>query len=261
MSPQNGKTPRNPKKSREGIEGGEGSSMASVCEIIPGFLYLSAVHAAQDIKILQSLQITHILNLTGPHPITKKPRYPNKFPTKFSYLHICLLDGLETDIKAYTGAGHDFIDKAAQQFQQGTPSGKEGKKPRVLVHCQAGISRSATCVITYLMRRRGMRLRAAYELVKKKKPNIGPNKSFFRQCIDLDRALFLREGDKDAKHRNESISLPQYLAHQMISEGGVLYEARNHPKISRAALEKDLSANGCDTGATLQKYLSIAFSS
>ncbi len=52
-------------------------------------------------------------------------------------------------------------------------AGREGK--RVLVHCRAGRSRSASIVISYLMKKKGMTLKEAYLLVKEQKPDIRPN--------------------------------------------------------------------------------------
>ena len=59
-----------------------------------------------------------------------------------------------------------------------------------LVHCFAGLSRSATAVIAYLMAKQGMRLDEAYMLTKKGRPNIYPNDGFFDQLIALDRKLY-----------------------------------------------------------------------
>lgn len=77
----------------------------------------------------------------------------------------------------------DFIDKAIA-------SGTEGKEGKVLVHCQVGISRSATLVIAYCMREAAKALEegrvvkeldgitgmtSAFTFVKEKSEWIGPN--------------------------------------------------------------------------------------
>lgn len=59
-----------------------------------------------------------------------------------------------------------------------------------LVHCFAGLSRSATTVIAYLMIRKRMRLDDAYLLAKKGRPAIFPNKGFLDQLVRLDSKLF-----------------------------------------------------------------------
>ena len=59
-----------------------------------------------------------------------------------------------------------------------------------LVHCFAGMSRSATAVIVYLMLKRNMRLDEAYLLVKKGRPAIHPNDGFFKQMMELDTKIY-----------------------------------------------------------------------
>lgn len=55
----------------------------------------------------------------------------------------------------------------------------------VLVHCYAGVSRSASVVIAYLMMARGMSLDQAYAHVKARRPIIHPNPGFMQQLASL----------------------------------------------------------------------------
>jgi predicted protein tyrosine phosphatase len=55
----------------------------------------------------------------------------------------------------------------------------------VLVHCMAGISRSATIAAAYLILDRGIDAAAALGLLRKARRKIGPNASFCRQLRDL----------------------------------------------------------------------------
>lgn len=55
----------------------------------------------------------------------------------------------------------------------------------VLVHCAAGISRSASVVIAYLMMTYDMPFRAAYGYVKARRPIINPNPGFMHQLNTL----------------------------------------------------------------------------
>lgn len=50
-----------------------------------------------------------------------------------------------------------------------------------MVHCFAGVSRSATIVIAFLMQECGMSLKDAYNHVKQKRYFIHPNDGFKRQ--------------------------------------------------------------------------------
>ncbi|KAL6054269.1 Protein phosphatase Slingshot 3 [Balamuthia mandrillaris] len=82
---------------------------------------------------------------------------------------------------------------------------EEGR--RVLVHCQVGIRRSASIMISYLMQFEGMDLRTAFFQVKQRKPNIGPNKGYMKQLVELDKYIF------------GSASFEEYYVEALISMG------------------------------------------
>lgn len=51
----------------------------------------------------------------------------------------------------------------------------------VLVHCNAGVSRSSSIVIGYLMLREELSFHDAYSQVKLARPSIRPNPGFYQQ--------------------------------------------------------------------------------
>ena len=57
---------------------------------------------------------------------------------------------------------------------------------KVLVHCKAGISRSATICLAYLITCYRLSLDEAYEFMKKRKSLISPNFSFLGQLLNLE---------------------------------------------------------------------------
>lgn len=57
---------------------------------------------------------------------------------------------------------------------------------RVLVHCQAGISRSATICLAYLIHARRVRLDEAFEFVKRRRQVISPNLAFMGQLLQFE---------------------------------------------------------------------------
>lgn len=69
----------------------------------------------------------------------------------------------------------------------------KNSKGRVLVHCQAGISRSATICLAYLISRHRLRLDEAYEYVKKRRSVISPNFNFMGQLLNWESETQLTE--------------------------------------------------------------------
>lgn len=59
----------------------------------------------------------------------------------------------------------------------------------ILVHCYAGVSRSASCVIAFLMQECGLTFLEAMTFVRKKRPIVFPNFGFQRQLMDFEKAL------------------------------------------------------------------------
>lgn len=66
------------------------------------------------------------------------------------------------------------------------------KRVGVLVHCLAGVSRSVTVTLAYLMQKHKLPLNEAYDLVKRRKANIAPNFNFLGQLLDFEQLLDLR---------------------------------------------------------------------
>ncbi|XP_044537057.1 dual specificity protein phosphatase 4 [Gracilinanus agilis] len=134
-------------------------------EILP-FLYLgSAQHAARR-DTLDALGITALLNVSLD--------CPNHFEAHYQYKCIPVEDNHKADIGSWFLDAIEFIDSV--QTRQG----------RVLVHCQAGISRSATICLAYLMMKKKLRLEVAFEFVKQRRSVISPNFSFMGQLLQFE---------------------------------------------------------------------------
>lgn len=59
----------------------------------------------------------------------------------------------------------------------------------VLVHCLAGVSRSVSVTMAYLMHARLLNFEEAFALVRLRKPDISPNFHFLRQLHSFERQL------------------------------------------------------------------------
>lgn len=64
------------------------------------------------------------------------------------------------------------------------------KENIVLVNCAAGVSRSATIVIAYIMKYYKLDLKTAFLLVRKRRDRICPNKKFMECLLDYELSLF-----------------------------------------------------------------------
>lgn len=76
-----------------------------------------------------------------------------------------------------------FFDRVIRDIQEGL------KRGSVLVHCAAGVSRSASCVIAYLMKTRSWTFQQAMGFVKQKRRVIFPNYGFQQQLRVFQREL------------------------------------------------------------------------
>ena len=66
---------------------------------------------------------------------------------------------------------------------------KNMQRGAVLVNCAAGVSRSATFVIAYLMKTKHISLEEAYQIVKRARPKIAPNQSFLDQLMKFEKKI------------------------------------------------------------------------
>ncbi|KAJ8920842.1 hypothetical protein NQ315_015634 [Exocentrus adspersus] len=78
-----------------------------------------------------------------------------------------------------------YFDEAADLIHKISTSGK-----KTLVYCVAGVSRSATICIAYLMKHHRLPLLEAYNFVKLRRQRIKPNCGFFKQLIEYEKQLF-----------------------------------------------------------------------
>ena len=68
---------------------------------------------------------------------------------------------------------------------------------KVLVHCHAGISRSSTICMAYLMATQKFRMEEAYEFVKTRRRCVSPNFNFMEQLLSFENHVFQSEGEED----------------------------------------------------------------
>ncbi|KAM7542789.1 hypothetical protein Aperf_G00000000130 [Anoplocephala perfoliata] len=127
---------------------------------------------AMSAEVCADFGVTHIINVSADGEMS--PHVP---PSRF--LRIPINDNGKADIVPYFEKAFAFLDSAKR-------SGG-----RVLIHCFAGISRSPTLAIAYLMHDQRLTFDEAYNRVKSIRPKISPNFSFIGQLTDFERRLDL----------------------------------------------------------------------
>jgi atypical dual specificity phosphatase len=81
------------------------------------------------------------------------------------------------------------IQQVASASESSKKSGGNGNG-KILVHCSAGISRSPMVVAAYLMKRKGMALKAALAQIIRVRPQVSPNAGFLQQLKEIGMELF-----------------------------------------------------------------------
>ncbi|KAK3895325.1 hypothetical protein Pcinc_000954 [Petrolisthes cinctipes] len=186
-------------------------------------LYLGNYDAACDLKTLKELHISHILT------VANRP-----LPTS-----ITSLQGISTHfIKAFDLADSDLLS----HFQEALDFIEDGlRKGKVLVHCHWGISRSATLVTAYVMKKYTLTLEEALARVKSKRHVAFPNSGFMAQLLlykkmgyqldtsNLQYKLYLLKaaGAYFAKGKRELDARYEVIVHPDQPAGSVAYKCKN----------------------------------
>ena len=134
-------------------------------EIIKNKLFLGNYYSATQKEELKKRGVTHILMVGY--------LLHEFFPNDFEYANIEIEDDERENIFRYFYVCINFIEKSKVCY----------------VHCQAGVSRSASIVIAYVMYNKRLSFEDALKFVKEKRFYIYPNDGFRLQLQDFDRVL------------------------------------------------------------------------
>lgn len=149
---------------------------------VTDYLYLSDVEYASNDAWRAKHKITHVV-----HAMPTCICWPNFDQRKFvekldaANLRVCLYDHehFDQNICKVFQPVIDFIDGAR----------KSNPKARVLVHCAAGVSRSVTLVLAYLMAREQMTLQNAVSHVFSKRPMIDPLWFYIQTLFEFEKKV------------------------------------------------------------------------
>lgn len=143
-------------------------------------LYIGSQDSASNKQGLLDAGITNILNVASND-------IPNYYPNEFQYYTIEILDLPDSSIIQHFNTTNQYINKVLQS------------NGRILIHCNAGISRSSTIVIAYLIGIELFDYSTAYELVKTARKNIRPNEGFVRQLLQYEKQIKLQQQQQQLK--------------------------------------------------------------
>lgn len=162
----------------------EDSPKPSIVRIAPYLSLGSENDATGDIK---ALGITHLLNVS-----ISSPNICSSGCVK--YKKIPLKDHATEDVNTILEEAFSFIDDA------------RSNSGHALVYCFAGISRSVTVTVAYMMVRNKMPFEEAYSFVKSRKSDISPNIGFIGQLHQLEKTLCRKSADGSDLQDFSSIS-------------------------------------------------------
>ena len=126
-------------------------------------LALGDAESASDIATLRKNRIQAII--TARNTLSRDDYGKHKI----DILHLPLSDHHNSNIGKYFVPMWDFVERHMKQGH------------RVLIHCKAGISRSVTLVLAYLMRKCHLRLPQALEMIRNVRQCANPNPGFLQQ--------------------------------------------------------------------------------
>lgn len=142
----------------------EFSGTSQINEITPK-IYLGNNEGAKQKETLQQLGITHIL-VCGYY-------LHEYYPNDFTYMTVELEDNSNENLYLYLLNCIEFMKKAS----------------KVYVHCRAGISRSSSLVLGYLMLEDKMSYNQAKDYVLTKREVIQPNANFENQLMEFEEII------------------------------------------------------------------------
>jgi Leucine-rich repeat (LRR) protein/predicted protein tyrosine phosphatase len=144
-------------------------------EIAPG-VWLGSYMSAHNRHGLRASGVTHILTVAT----LLKPL----FPAEFTYHIVRIEDTDDADLSVFFEECIMFIEQAI------------GRGSGCLVHCAAGISRSASVCVAYLIAKKRMTAAAGLEAIKEKRPRVCPNLGFIAQLNRFEKKMNHRSGCK-----------------------------------------------------------------
>lgn len=128
--------------------------------VFEDWLFVGSELAAANITELYRHGITHVFSAIGPPKITGPG---------ITYGHVLLSDVPSQNLEGAVDVFMNFILNARK------------KRGKVLVHCHAGISRSVSLILIYMILARNISPESGLVYIRKRRPQACPNMGFMAQ--------------------------------------------------------------------------------
>ena len=180
-------------------------------EIVPG-LYLGNIESTKDYNFLKRNNIKYVISLTN--------NYVKFNPNEIKHIHFRVRDAPYEDLISLFDICHSFINDGLS------------KGYGVLIHCDMGISRSSTIVISYLMKKMKKPFADVFRRVRLRRPKVNPNFGFQAQLLLFDKMNYTRHGNNpyhalyhkfslnDRSNDELKFDVRGYISHLSKLEGG-----------------------------------------
>ncbi|CAD8106504.1 unnamed protein product [Paramecium primaurelia] len=129
-----------------------------------------------------------------------------------------------------------FFDESFYLIKNGLKFGS------VLVHCAAGVSRSASIVIAYLMRNKGWTYSEAFSYVKSKRFVICPNSGFQRQLKNYEKQL-RQSKEQEKQNNNKELECNQHNVSDKQSDNVNVLEIKKSEQLVKLGNEKKVESS------------------
>jgi hypothetical protein len=152
-------------------------------------VFLGTEWNASNLDELRRNNVKYIINVTQ--------EIENFFPNELHYTRVPLLDEPDADLLSHWEETFRVLQRAKHEHAS------------ALVHCQMGISRSASTVIAYAMKANRWLLDRAFAYVKERRPIVKPNQGFWTQLhvyegiLRANRRSWLSQ--PQAPHRKQTV--------------------------------------------------------
>ncbi|KAH9395044.1 Dual specificity protein phosphatase 22 [Tyrophagus putrescentiae] len=142
-------------------------------QILPR-LFIGGLRDARDTEQMKANDIRYVLSV---HETARNGNLQG-----VQYLCIQAADSPTQNLSQFFSASNDFIHRCRCQREEGGGDGSGS----VLIHCLAGVSRSVTLLVAYLISITSLSVKQALEAVRHVRAIAEPNPGFHRQLTDFE---------------------------------------------------------------------------